>query len=419
MDYLRKAVTGLKTSRFQEQGFDLDLTYVTDRIIAMSFPGSGFETIYRNALKDVAKMLQKRHGSHYLVLNLSGNPYDYKKFQGEVREYPWEDHHSPPIPLLFEACKCIHAFLRADPRNVVVVHCMAGKGRTGTVIVSYMLYCGRFETSEQALEYYKKKRFESGGGVTQPSQLRAVRYFEKVFNSYVSLNKIIDPVVVQIDKVVMHGVPNFTGGAFKPIIKVISVHDKKLLFTTEVIGKPIEYNAKDYDIIDIDFGPKSPVLTGDILLKVYHVSWNTTKAFRLAFNTSFLDIDSNMKARLRLDLDNIDPHEIKKDTRFPLSFTVDVHFKVLVNGAKFDDPEFKTYIDYYEKDSTAWQQIYAILKEYKSPSKRESSLLLFTDEDKDDVEKVLGMPKKMFQQMRMYSDDLGLEEEINKEIEGE
>jgi len=49
---------------------------------------------------------------------------------------------------------------------VVIIHCLAGKGRTGTVICCYLLYCGRFKRPDQALDFYMKKRFRKGGGVT-------------------------------------------------------------------------------------------------------------------------------------------------------------------------------------------------------------------------------------------------------------
>ena len=38
---LRKIVAGPKV-RTIENGYDLDLTYVTDRVIAMAFPAEGF-----------------------------------------------------------------------------------------------------------------------------------------------------------------------------------------------------------------------------------------------------------------------------------------------------------------------------------------------------------------------------------------
>ena len=52
MDYLREKVSGPK-NRFKEDGYNLDLTYVCPRIIAMSFPASGIETLYRNNIESV------------------------------------------------------------------------------------------------------------------------------------------------------------------------------------------------------------------------------------------------------------------------------------------------------------------------------------------------------------------------------
>jgi len=53
MDILREIVGGPK-NRYKEHGYNLDLTYITDRIIAMAFPASGLEKLYRNNINTIA-----------------------------------------------------------------------------------------------------------------------------------------------------------------------------------------------------------------------------------------------------------------------------------------------------------------------------------------------------------------------------
>lgn len=50
-----------------EEGYELDLTYITERIIAVSFPRGCTEEIYSHNLKDVTRMLKSKHADNYLV----------------------------------------------------------------------------------------------------------------------------------------------------------------------------------------------------------------------------------------------------------------------------------------------------------------------------------------------------------------
>jgi len=52
MDSLRSIVSGQR-KRYIDNNFNLDLSYISERIIAMSFPSSGFESCYRNKIEVV------------------------------------------------------------------------------------------------------------------------------------------------------------------------------------------------------------------------------------------------------------------------------------------------------------------------------------------------------------------------------
>ena len=50
-----------------EDGRELDLTYITERIIAVSFPAGCSEESYLHSLQEVTRMLRSKHGDNYLV----------------------------------------------------------------------------------------------------------------------------------------------------------------------------------------------------------------------------------------------------------------------------------------------------------------------------------------------------------------
>lgn len=65
-------------------------------------------------------------------------------------------------------------------KRVVVVHCKAGKGRSGTMACSYLIsQCGW--TPEDALARFTEKRMrpQFGAGVSIPSQLRTISYVDR------------------------------------------------------------------------------------------------------------------------------------------------------------------------------------------------------------------------------------------------
>lgn len=112
--------------------------------------------MYRNDMKDVQMFLEARHKGHYKVYNLcSERSYDIGKFQNRAMRFPFDDHACPAFDRMTVFLEDVHQWLNADPENIVVIHCKAGKGRTGVTIATYLLYCGMWKHAAQALRYVR------------------------------------------------------------------------------------------------------------------------------------------------------------------------------------------------------------------------------------------------------------------------
>ena len=104
-NYFRTIVSG-KRNRYEKDGYNLDLTYITDRVVAMSFPAHTFkEKRFRNDIDKVAEFFDQRHPKEYFVYNMSNREMQTRTFHDMVISYPWEDHHSPALSVLFESCE--------------------------------------------------------------------------------------------------------------------------------------------------------------------------------------------------------------------------------------------------------------------------------------------------------------------------
>lgn len=196
--------------RYQQDGYDLDLTYVHAKIIAMSWPSSQAESIYRNNIDTVAAFLDDKHKDHYRVYNLcSERAYDESKFHNQCVRYRIDDHSPPELLVMKTFAEDVHSFIQANPRlNVAVIHCKGGKGRTGTMVCTYLIYSGIKKSADDALSHFGVIRTSDDAknfqGVESPSQDRYIRYFERLLR----LPGQVPPKrCVQFTTVILHDVP--------------------------------------------------------------------------------------------------------------------------------------------------------------------------------------------------------------------
>ncbi|CAM9304257.1 unnamed protein product [Ectocarpus fasciculatus] len=176
----RASVSQNKT-RYRQDGFDLDLTYVTSRIIVHGFPSTGVEHIYRNPRTEVQRLLEKYHRGHYKVYNFANEPgrtYPDQLFQGRVERYPFSDHTCPPLESVVNFCENAKAWLDMDENNVVSLHCKAGKGRAGIMAACLLVRLG--ETAAGAVSKFDATRVSDLKGLTVVNQRKWPFMYERL-----------------------------------------------------------------------------------------------------------------------------------------------------------------------------------------------------------------------------------------------
>ena len=140
--FARRLVSQNK-NRLQQDGFDLDLTYLTDEIITMGLPATGREAMYRNPIDEVVRFLETNHPRVYKVFNLCNErSYDISKFGDACASFPFEDHGAPPLALIGAFCASAKHWMLQSLDHVVAIHCKAGKGRTGLMACCLVLHLG-------------------------------------------------------------------------------------------------------------------------------------------------------------------------------------------------------------------------------------------------------------------------------------
>lgn len=275
--------------RYTKDGFNLDLTYIQNNLIAMGYPGERLEGVYRNHIDDVVKFLDVKHLNHYKIYNLcSEKSYDTTKFHQRVAYYPFDDHNPPCLEVIKPFCEDVHNWLTKDLGNVAVVHCKAGKGRTGVMVCCYLLHSRQFETSQDALNFYAKMRTTDKKGVTIPSQRRYVDYYATL----VKEDLLYYPVTLYIREVRLTPVPTIFSTTQGSIQFIISESKKVGEFSLK--SKKL-YTSVNYEIkkgsnsFCIQLMHDIP-LTGDIKIEFCckHKMIKKEKLFHFWFNTFFV-----------------------------------------------------------------------------------------------------------------------------------
>ena len=179
---MRRFVSGPRTG-------DLDMSYITPRILAMALPSTGIEGAIRNSRQQVLEHLKQYHEDRYLVFNLcaeSRYQYDRSVFSHKLAPegavlIPIKDHGVPSLYQIADFCQQAMNWLNQNADNIVVVHCLTGKGRTGVMVACLLLASKICNNAPESIELFTSMRSSKNfDGLKIPSQIRFVKLFEEL-----------------------------------------------------------------------------------------------------------------------------------------------------------------------------------------------------------------------------------------------
>ncbi|XP_075688890.1 auxilin isoform X2 [Rhinoderma darwinii] len=303
---------------------ELDISYITSRIIVMSFPAEGVELGFRNHIEDVRSFLDSRHLDHYTVFNLSPKSYRSAKFHNRVSECSWSVRQAPSLHNLFAVCKNMHNWLQQNPKNVCVIHCMDGRAASAVLVSAMFCFCHLFNNPVSAIQLLNAKR--PGIGLW-PSHRRYIGYICDLVSDK-PVHPHCKPIVIK--SATISPVPCFNKqrNGCRPFCEVL-IGETRIFSTMQDYERMKEYRVQEGKVVF----PLGITVHGDVVVSIYHMrstiggrlqaKMTNTQILQIQFNTGFITLGTTVLQFTKPELDACDSPD-----KYPQLFHVTLDIEI-------------------------------------------------------------------------------------------
>ncbi|XP_043985598.1 putative tyrosine-protein phosphatase auxilin isoform X2 [Gambusia affinis] len=303
---------------------ELDIAYITSRIIVMTYPAESVQIGYQNHVEDIRSFLDSRHADHYTVFNLSQRNYRGAKFSNRVSECNWPSRQAPSLHNLFAVCKNMHNWLKQNPKNVCVITCSDGRAPSGVLVCAMFCFCHLFSHPVPAMQLLSAKRPGSG---LWPSHRRYIGY---VCNMVSEKPTLPHSKPLMIKALTMSPIPCFNKqrSGCRPFCDVL-IGETKIFTTAQEYERMREHRIQEGKVVF----PLGVSVHGDVVVSVYHMrstiggrlqaKVSNTQIFQIQFHTGFIAPGTTMLNFNKPELDACDSPE-----KYPQLFHVILDMEV-------------------------------------------------------------------------------------------
>ncbi|XP_056388811.1 putative tyrosine-protein phosphatase auxilin isoform X2 [Hyla sarda] len=303
---------------------ELDISYITSRIIVMSFPAEGVELGFRNHIEDVRSFLDSRHLDHYTVFNLSPKSYRSAKFHNRVSECSWPVRQAPSLHNLYAVCKNMHNWLQQNPKNVCVIHCMDGRAASAVLVSAMFCFCHLFNNPVPAIQLLNSKR--PGIGLW-PSHRRYIGYICDLVSDKPT-HPHCKPIVIK--SATISPVPCFNKqrNGCRPFCEVL-IGETRIFSTIQDYERMKEYRLQEGKVVF----PLGVTVHGDVVVSIYHMrstiggrlqaKMTNTQILQIQFHTGFIALETTVLKFTKPELDACDSAD-----KYPQLFHVTLDIQI-------------------------------------------------------------------------------------------